>query len=598
MKTGVLVATLLVVPMLVLSAWALTGLEWPVEPQDEPSLTSRSTAYYSGVERTWDAAGDAAASAPASWDPVGVPATGDNITFDGTSVFNANWNVEVTLGNFSMLTGYTGTVTQTADFGCVNYTQHAGTFTGTGSYVLTCQNDWVRSEGLVTANTVLLKMTGESGTLTARVIDDFKKLEITGNISSTVTFKTWTFDNSGTLDIASATMFSIRLYAGGLATTYSNTGTIEGDGTIQFYAGYGGDFDISFGTIELDTMITVTAGADGARTLYIGANTVIDGDLLVNCTHASYTITLDFYPAFEFGVTGELTIDDKVIINQGTGGFSFGSYSQIGVDSVFNQNATVTIGGDFTVSDGVFNALGDMTVPGNWTTTTGDYANDDSAVTLTGASKTLAMNAADSFFNVTVSGTYTMDTDTTVRLRATITGTVDGTGDFLEPEPEFTRIIAPAACPLKLYESPIEQLYWDAISIDTAPYWLYLEDDTLKGIPGENDTGVFAVSVTLTWNDMIVYQNISLIVCADDILTGVEKTILGVVLSLVMGFGLLGLAIWRNIPLLMVFSGLVFMFSAVATYKDINLGWTMLSMGLGMLFLYSGGLQYANDSES
>ena len=106
-----------------------------------------------------------------------------------------------------------------------------------------------------------------------------------------------------------------------------------------------------------------------------------------------------------------------------------------------------------------------------------------------------------------------MDTDTTVRRRATISGTLDGTGNFIEPEPEFTSTAWLKVCPLSLYDYEVTQTYWDSLSISEGPYWLNIYDGHIKGIPGENETGLYNISLALTWNDMITYQNYTLIVC-------------------------------------------------------------------------------------
>ena len=245
----------------------------------------------------------------------------------------------------------------------------------------------------------------------------------------------------------------------------------------------------------------------------------------------------------------------------------------------------MTIGTDFTVSDGIFNALGDMTVPGNWDTATGDYVNDDSAVYLTGASKTLGMNAADSFFNITVSGTYTMDTDTNVRLRATITGTVDGAGSFIEPLPEFTSIPWVKACPLTLYEYAITQTYWDTLALDSAPYWLNIYDGVLKGIPGENETGIYNISLTLTWNDMVVYQNFTLVVCAEEI-SPYQFASFELAIALCFCFGIM-LAGFKE-RMLLILAGLVWMVCGIAIFIDYGDAFLYISFGLGASLLFKG----------
>ena len=564
-----------------------------------PGATIIVDPYFSGVERTWDAAGDASASAPASWDPVGVPATGDNITFDSGS-YNCNWNVAVTLGDFDILTGYTGTVTPTVSFGLVDFTMESGTFTGSIVHWLTSYGDWTKSSvASITSSTLQLQMMGGSFTIVSGANTYLLALRISGPVSfstgPTFAVRGLTIDSEGVLTLGGPRAFEWQDYNG--ATYYFlNNGIINGTQSFHHILYDASKTFAGYGIIEAPVSIILSGSTAASRTLTLINNVIVSNSLTIYSSHATNTLAL-IGAGYDLTIDETVTLGNRAIMTQGTGAWSFGSYAQTGEDSVFNQNGTLTIGGDFTVSDGTFHAVGDMTVPGDWDTATGSYQNDDSAVFLTGTAKTLAMNAADSFFNVTVSGSYTMNTDTTVRQRATITGTVDGTGDFLEPEPEFTSVPWVKGCPLELYEYDITQLYWDELAIDSAPYWLNLYDGSLKGIPGENETGIYTISLTLTWNDMITYQNFTLVVCAPTI-DEYQLIVLGVALSLVMGFGLLGLAIWRNNPLLMLFSGLVFMFSAVAIYKDINLGWTILSMGLGILFLYTGGLQIANDSES
>ena len=336
--------------------------------------------------------------------------------------------------------------------------------------------------------------------------------------------------------------------------------------------------------------------SSASRIFTLVNDTVIDAPVTIQSLHTSYTLTFNHGDNYTFETTGLITVQNRVIINQGTGAWSFGSYAQTGVSSVFNQGAALTIGGDFTVSAGIFNALGDMTVPGNWNTATGDYVNDDNVVSLTGASKTLAMNADDSFFNVTVSGSYTMNTDTTVRQRATISGTLAGTGDFLEPEPEFTSIGWPYGCPGVLYEYEVTQTYWDTLAIYDGPYWLFLVDGVITGVPNDNDTGVHLISLTLTWNDMTTYQNYTIIVCPE-LLTSAEITMLGVGLSIVLGFGLICIGFFWKTPFLIAFAGFIWLFASVTVYKDISVGWTVISLGLGVIFLGVGGFLLVDESE-
>lgn len=831
MKRGAIVATLLVTPMLILSAWALfLPSESPIEPQYGTILAEP---YYSGVERTWNAGSAGLASVPANWNPVGVPANGDNITFDGTSVYDCTWNVEETLGDFTIDTGYTGIITQTASFECADWYYNPANincFVPDITYPITIEGDayFLKSEATRAYNLV---MSGSDNTLTA-YLGGFGRLTISGTIeivsplslilTSGVSYGGLYVTETGIFNMESGLELGVALYWGGV---YSNLGEINGDGslTLRLYSESKTDFLI--GDIEVDLTITQISGSGGSRSLSLGDNldTGSTNSFTIQCQDAGQLLT------FNSGTytvdTGNMIVGDRAIFTQGTGTCTFGEYLQDGYGSVFNQGGNVSVTGDFEITDGTFNGnrnydlicsgnytesddgivtdgllnlvmdgdtkvitsimpwedyyhsvtidgdieithtvlsdifvknltvtvgntltidypkiinmlsngtysnlgtvtgyyilfwcnevdrtitlgtitdcdvefaiddadadrtvyLGENTViggngrlimdsddllhtitlhhnsdytltvngnfanildrsiliqgTGTWTfydysqsgtdaifyqgglltigvmdidkgqfisngdaiTVTDDWSSKgfihgNGVVYLTSADANINMDSGDSFYNVTVSGNYIMNTDTNVDLRATITGTVTGTGDFIEPLPVFTRIIVPAACPLRLYESPIEQQYWDAVSLETAPYWMYLEDDVLKGIPGENDTGSFAVSVSLTWNDMVVYQNITLIVCAD-VLTNVQITMLGVALSLALGLGLVCVGYIWDIPFLIAFSGFIWLFASVTVYKEISVGWTVIALGLGVILLGAGGFQLVEESE-
>lgn len=561
-----------------------------------PGATVTIDPFFSGLEKTWDAAGDASASSPASWSPVGALAAGDNVTFDATSVTNCDWNVGIVLGNFSMLTGYSGVVTQSVDFGCVDFTLVQGTFTGSTSYTKTVYGNWSYPSGLISFNVLNLEMAGDGYTVTS---NGGGVLLYTLTISNNTTMTSAVLSNNNDITIETGITLTITnandriimdTFGGGV---WTNNGIIDGAGYVQFIY-YNIDTTIELGVLN-NVRVQNRADGTGDRVFALNANAVINGYLTVDSAHASYTMEFDSSD-YTLSVTGISTLGNRGIMTQGTGAWSFGSYDQSGVDSVFNQDATVTISGDFTVSDGIFNAFGDMIVPGDWDTATGDYANDDNVVYLTGASKTLAMNAADSFFNVTIAAgaNYTMDDDTMVDRRATITGILYGAGDFKEPLPEFTSEGWPHACPLTLYEYTPTQTYWDTLDLVDPPYWLHLIDGVVTGVPNDNDTGLYEITLTLTWNDMVTYQNYTLIVCPE-LLSGADKTMLGVVLSIVLGFGLLVIGMTYKIPPLIVFSGLIWLISAVTVYKDISVEWAIIGIGLGVIVLASGGLQLVDE---
>jgi len=438
-----------------------------------------------------------------------------------------------------MLTGYSGTVTQTASFGCVELKIVQGTLTGGTDYNITCEGNVTQGAGnTIPGDLLSITMTGDSVTFSVSTSNRFHSLAFYGDttVTSSATFvnlgETLTVDNSVTLTITPGKYLALTYWSA--TSELFNDGIITGSLILNLYA-Y--DVSLTIGTAE-NLNLGALNSATANHVFTLDDDMIISGSLSIASNHATKTTTLDTsISEYEISANiiyistrGVLTPRNSVItttnsfellwddgvVTQGTGVWSFGSYAQTGADSVFNQGATIMIGGDFTVSAGIFNAVGDMTVPGDWDTATGDYANDDNVITLSGTTKTLVMNAADSFFNVTVSGSYTMNTDTTVRLRATISGTLAGTGDFIEPLPEFTSTAWLKVCPLTLYDYEVTQTYWDTLVIVDAPYWLDIYDGHIKGIPGDNETGLYNISLALTWNDMTVYQNYTLIVCPED----------------------------------------------------------------------------------
>ncbi len=564
-----------------------------------PGATIIVDPYFSGLEKTWDAAGDSSASIPASWDPNGALAAGDNVTFDATSVTNCDWNVEITLGNFSMLTGYSGTVTQNADFGFVDWVMQEGIYLTTPGFAATCIGNFTHIAGTLADQNMHLIMVGVGNTATLSIFG-VETLHISNDttVSSSGAFTqvlrgTLTVDLGVTMTVdAGKTLY---VYFGG-ATTFENHGTIAGNVLVLECQAATQDVDYPGNITATHAQIINSAGAGQSAVMNLNSGLVVSSTFQIYSNHATHTITIDSSASIEVESFASVVLGNRGNIDQENIEWSFTDYSQTGVDSVFTQSAALTVGGDFTVSAGEFVNNGSaITVAGDWDTD--GYTHGDNVVTLTGASKTLDMAATESFYNITVSGTYTMDADTTVDLRATITGTMSGAGDFIEPLPEFTNEGWPHACPHELYEHTVTQTYWDTLAIYDGPYWLHVVDGAITGVPNENDTGVHLISLTLTWNDMAVYQNYTIIVCPE-LLSEAEQTILGVVLSLALGFGLLAIGIMRAEPTMIVFSGLVWVFAGIVVYKDINLGWTILSMCLGMLFLWTGCLQIGKDGES
>jgi hypothetical protein len=148
------------------------------------------------------------------------------------------------------------------------------------------------------------------------------------------------------------------------------------------------------------------------------------------------------------------------------------------------------------------------------------------------------------------------------------------------------------AVPLEVYNYTIDQAYWDTLTLVDAPAWLSLYGSELKGVPTEADAGAVNVSLSLTWNDMTVYQNWTLWVSVPAV---GEDTylVIEVVISLILGMGFMVLGFWQKKSPWTFVAGLFWLFAALAVFAQLSPGWTMLSLGVGFVLLIDGGRKIA-----
>ena len=325
-----------------------------------PESATAATTY------TWDAPADGIASLDTNWDPVGVPTTGDTIIFDGTSVFNCTtWDLAITTGNFSMLTGFTGKVTLGANLGVSSFYQLDGIFTGSLSYVFTCAGDlYSGGTGSVSANLLRICMTGEGSTLTAIGADYILRgLQISANVvlrhtspNASISFpqslSSYLIVDIGktvTLSDAPITRFYIYLHSD---FTFTNSGVIAGPTTI------GGDVQfrtwltsptVTFGAITASVLIT-SHPAD-SQTVYLGANTIFTSNLALYSSGVTGTnhITLHHGLNYTLTVLGSVSIGGRANLSQGTGLWSFGSFIETATAGSFTQDSgELALSGNFT----------------------------------------------------------------------------------------------------------------------------------------------------------------------------------------------------------------------------------------------------------
>jgi len=150
---------------------------------------------------------------------------------------------------------------------------------------------------------------------------------------------------------------------------------------------------------------------------------------------------------------------------------------------------------------------------------------------------------------------------------------------------------------------------YDAITDDETTGGNYTLETNYPAYMFDGETGELSFSgaegdywFNLTANDnrgaanSTVYQNWTVEVEAEIVISDFDVSV-GVILSLVLGFGLLVLGAIIKEPIFTVLSGIVWFFSALAVYSAINTGWAILSIGIGMTALVLGGLTYAEDKK-
>jgi hypothetical protein len=97
---------------------------------------------------TWDGGGaDVFAGTHANWVSNIAPIAGDSVVFDAGAL-PCTWNLSIAVNSWSMNVGYSGVITQGASFSVTSYSQAAGTYTGSGSYILTDSGSWTKTGGL------------------------------------------------------------------------------------------------------------------------------------------------------------------------------------------------------------------------------------------------------------------------------------------------------------------------------------------------------------------------------------------------------------------------------------------------------------------
>ena len=362
---------------------------------------------------TWSAGADSYAGISTSWTPNGVPGNTDTVIFDATSSYNCNWNITPTLGAFYMLTGYSGTVTQAASFGVsATYTQQAGTFTGSTSYWLNDSGSFIKTGGTLTTGVLNLNMTGASSTLSVDVAVQLYKGVIFGSVTYSGAGQISTsgygssnrgFSVFGALSISYGMTWAHILAAAG-SGVFLNVGTITGLGTFEIDADTSSLPAQTFGTINCPVLIRNVGGFGSDQVLALAANTVFGSNLTVYSSHATKLMTLSHGSNYQLTVSGAVVLGVRGIMTQGTGTWTFGSYTQNGASTVYSEGGNIVVDTDFSLSAGTFNGGSSsysISCGRNFTKSGGAFGWATLNLNMTGTG-TLSENDASAYYSRTV----------------------------------------------------------------------------------------------------------------------------------------------------------------------------------------------------
>jgi hypothetical protein len=481
-----------------------------------------------------------------------------------------------------------------------------GTVIGTGSFVVGTSVDRTISPGVITtAPTTFNLLASATGSRTLSLGDDLSVgalLTVDSLAAASLSFDLQDYDLTTTTGADLVTTSDAYLFSGTGSITVDDDMTLgsawEASGTtvsvtdiLSLASATLVDSDISCGDLTASATLTTTNGsiATSDDLTLSGALTASGTDFAVDddCTLAGASSVT----GGSFVVDGDLNVTGSTTLNPDTLGLwalrvlGAGDLSVTTLSLETTQDLYVGPAASLTIADDT------MTVGGNWTVL-GTWARSDAVVVLTGTGD-LEMDSDMSFWNITVAltATITMDNDTYVDLRATVLGSLLGTGDFIEPEPVFWSTPTLDAVPLEVYNYTISQGYWDTLTLVDAPSWLALYGSELKGVPTEADAGPVNVSLLLTWNDMETYQNYTLWV-SYPVISGETNLVLQVIVAIIFALSLLVLGLVLNQPVFTVFSGIIFLWAGMVVFAPLDFGWTAISIMVGFATLILGGLQF------
>jgi len=384
-----------------------------------PVITASATGYRTGSQTeitttnsyVWTGGGaNSYWTTGANWSGGSAPGSGSQAIFNGTCVSNCSptLNANMSIAGIRMLSGYTGTITQSPTYtitvGNSGWYQEAGTFVGGNNTLTLANGNFTITGGAFTS----------SSSSTVMGYSNFSVLGGTVTVAGP-----YTFSNTGTINAGSTSFQNVSLPLGnGAAITITGTMYVTGNFSASQATN---NVVCNGGTVDIKGDLTIsgygcpgtaTFKLTGAGTQNINGSAATAGRNLPNLTIASsgpVNLSGNLY------VTGNYTYTSSGTFNAGTSVFAFASASgnvtaDMGsvtyYDMVFTTNRDVTIAADVTVAhqltlsctsvcSGQLNSTGKIKLLGDLVFTTG--AMGTATISLSGTTNQ-TVTASGSYF--------------------------------------------------------------------------------------------------------------------------------------------------------------------------------------------------------
>jgi len=307
------------------------------------------------------ASGSDLASNASAWSTGVAPIAGDNIIFNGTSSVNCTWDLAIATGNFT-IDGYTGILTQAANFNVSNFTQTSGTFTGSTSYTLRALGDVTFSGGALTSNTLNLVMAGISKVFTVAISNVFTTLTFSGTTIITYTgggtIVTGTWVPSASLIVSAPISISNGTTLQAIGNSPADiTANVTGLGTLTL-SSFHGSIPFNYGSYILSPCIIAVPANAGSWSTWTYHTMTLNSSLTLDSYQTSDSAyPLGLAPAGgsnddPLTVIGLLSIFNKSTLYSPTGNF-YGGIILNGRYSGISDFGTSYING-LNLSNGIF----------------------------------------------------------------------------------------------------------------------------------------------------------------------------------------------------------------------------------------------------